>query len=128
MKILKTIVLLLVIVTLITIIPTKVNAVSSFSQIQSQANSWLGEGSSNQPISQQTIKDNLLPIANILVGIATIVFLVVGSIIGVKYIMAGADDKAKLKEKLIWFVIAMVAVYGAVGIFNLIVNVMNTII
>ena len=128
MKILKKIVLLLAIVALITIIPTRVSAVSSFSQMQSQANSWLQQGSASQPITETEIKEKLLPIANILVGIATIVFLIVGSILGAKYMMSGADDKAKLKEKLIWFVIAMVAVYGAVGIFNLIINVMNEIV
>lgn len=128
MKILKKIVLALIIAALIIILPTKVSAVSSFSQMQSQASSWLQQGSASQPITQTEIKNNLLPIANILVGFATIVFLVVGSIIGVKYMLAGADEKAKLKEKLIWFVISMVAVYGAVGIFNLIINVMNEII
>jgi len=36
---------------------------------------------------------------------------------------AGVDDKAKVKQKLIWYCVAAVLVVGATGIFNIVVDI-----
>lgn len=97
---------------------------SLFGNIQSSANNFLQTGKNNQKITAQTAKDKILPIAGMLVAIATVVFLIVGGILGVQYMISGANERAQLKQKLIWFVIAVVVVYGASGIFNIAVNIM----
>lgn len=97
---------------------------SLFGNIQSSAENFLQTGKNNQKISAQTAKDKILPIAGMLVAIATIVFLIVGGILGVQYMMSGANERAQLKQKLIWFVIAIAVVYGGAGIFNIAVNIM----
>ena len=38
------------------------------------------------------------------------------------------NQKAKLKEKLIWWVVSVVVITSAVSIINLIINIMNDII
>ena len=78
----------------------------------------------NQKIDASTAKTKILPIANMLVGIATVVFLIVGGIMGVQYMISGANERAQLKQKLIWFVISVVVVYGSAGIFNIAVSIM----
>lgn len=69
----------------------------------------------------------LLPIGKILVIIATAVLIVVGLILGVKYMIAGANEKANLKEKLIWYIISIVVIYGAVGIASAVAGIMSSI-
>lgn len=100
----------------------------SFSEWAGDAKNFLDRGQEEQPITTQDAIEAFLPVGRILVGIATIVLVVVGLIFGVKYMIAGANDKAQLKQKLIYYIISIVLVYGAVGIFTLIVNVMNAII
>ena len=98
-----------------------------FNSMKSNADSFISTGKSNQKITTGDVKKEVLSIANILVGVASIVFVVVGSILGVQYMMGTPDKKAELKQKLIWFVVAIVLVYGAVGIYNIIVKIMDNI-
>lgn len=89
---------------------------------------FINKGKENQVISIEDIQKNLLPIANIIVYIATGVFLVVGAILGIKYMLApDANERAKIKSNLIWFVIAMFIVYGGVGIYNIVIRTLNGI-
>lgn len=97
---------------------------SLFGNITQSAKNFLNTGKNNQKITAATAKDKILPIAGILIGIATVVFLIVGGIIGVQYMMSGANERAQLKQKLIWFVVAVAIVYGAAGIFNIAVKIM----
>lgn len=69
-----------------------------------------------------------MPIASILLGAGIAVAIVTGLIMGVKYMLSGADEKAKLKEKLIWWVISVAVMFGAVAITNIVINVMNSIV
>lgn len=47
---------------------------------------------------------------------------------GVKFMLQGPDQKARMKERLIWYIIAMVFVFGIVGIFNILVGVFGGIV
>lgn len=123
-KILKIIVTIVMLLNVLPIIDSNVYASSLFGNIQSSAENFLQIGKNNQKITAATAKDKILPIANMLVAIATVVFLIVGGIMGVQYMISGANERAQLKTKLIWFVIAVVVVYGAAGIFNIAVSIM----
>lgn len=95
--------------------------------ILSEGKDFIKKGSSQTPIKWDEIKKNILPIAHILAAIATVVFMIVGMIMGIKYMISGADERAGIKQKLIWLIIAMVVVYGATGIYNLVVEIMQNI-
>lgn len=99
----------------------------TFKEWKNQADNFIERGSEDEKISPADAIRIFLPIGKILVGIATIVLIVVGLVMGVKYMIAGANDKAQLKQKLIYYIISIVLVYGAVGIFNIIVNIMKAI-
>ena len=51
----------------------------------------------------------------------------VGMYLGFKYMMSGADEKAKVKERLIYYVIAIVLLVSAVGITKIIVSIGDSI-
>ena len=120
--------ILIVAITLIIFVaytPKKVYAETSASSILSSADEFIKKGKDDEKIKPADVKAEVIPIANILVGIATVVFIVVGGILGVQYAFGGADQKAGIKQKLIWFVVAVVLVYGAVGIFNIAVTIFS---
>lgn len=100
----------------------------SLDDIFSAGKEFIDKGSENAVISTDDAIDKFVPIGITLVGIATIVLVVVGLIMGVKYMIAGANEKAQLKQKLIYYVISVVLVYGATGIFALVIQVFNNIL
>lgn len=99
----------------------------SWSSIIQKGKNFISSGNNEQKINQSQVENDLLPLARILMGIAILVLLIVGAILGVKYMIAGADEKAGIKEKLVWYVISAVLIFGAVAIFNIAVTVLNNV-
>lgn len=64
---------------------------------------------------------------NILLMISFIVVAVVGIILGMKFMMAGLDEKAKAKESLVIFFIGCIVVYGAFGIWKVLVTALSSL-
>lgn len=89
--------------------------------IYNQAQEWINNATPTVPF--QSVWQDLKPIASILMGIGLVVLVCVGSILGVKYMTSGADEKANVKQKLIWFCVAAALIVGATGIFNIVVDV-----
>ena len=106
-----------------------VNASSdlSGSSILSKGKAFISKGGDGK-ISQSNAERDLKPIGNILFGIAILVLIVVGLIMGVKYAMQGADERANMKQKLVWYVVAAVLVFSAAGIYNVIYDVVTNAI
>lgn len=104
------------------------NAETSFDSIWNKGKSFIDKGNSSAEIKTDEAVKQLVPFGRILVMIASVVLVVAGLILAVKYMMSGADEKAKLKEKLIWYVISIVLVYGAVGIYTVVTKMMDNIL
>ncbi len=100
----------------------------SLDDIFSAGKGFIDKGSSDAKITTDDAINAFVPVGITLVGIATIVLIVVGLIMGVKYMMSGANEKAQLKQKLIYFIISVVLVYGATGIFALVIQIFNDIL
>ena len=96
--------------------------IGSYSDINEKAKEFINRGSKSETISQQKVEQDLKPLAQILMGIAVLVLLSVGAILGVKYMISGADERAKNKEKIIWYIVSAVLIFGAVAIFNIVIK------
>ena len=121
-------ILILTIVSLILLTTCSKVFAFSLDDIFSSGKEFIDKGNEGAPITTQDAIAAFVPVGITLVGIATIVLIVVGLIMGVKYMIAGANEKAQLKEKLIYFVISIVLVYGATGIFVLVIQIFNNIL
>lgn len=69
----------------------------------------------------------LAPIGSILVAVGIIIFLAVLGIMAIKMITAKPDQKAKLKQQFIGYVVAAVVFFGAIGIWTTVRTIMNNI-
>lgn len=78
-------------------------------------------------IDSDTLEDMSDFIYNILLGIAIVAAVIVGMVLGIQFMIAGADEKAKIKESLIPYVVSCVVIFGAFGIWNLLVTLFNQI-
>ncbi len=74
------------------------------------------------PITVEQAATDLEVVTNVLFTIATVVVVVSGLILGVKYMMSEPNDKSKIKEKIIWYFIAIALVYGGIGIADIVSN------
>lgn len=63
----------------------------------------------------------------ILVSIGIVIVFIVGTIIGIKFMIASAEDKAKVKEALVPFIIGTAVIFGAFTIWSLVINIGQSI-
>lgn len=92
---------------------------------QQQITSWvLGESVSNT-IKESQLKETSNFIFKLLMAIGIVVMLLVGTIIGIQFMVASAEDKAKVKEALIPYVIGCGVIFGAFTIWSIAVNLLQ---
>lgn len=122
-------IIIMIILTIITIfsINNKVYADTTVSTIFSGGRQFIKQGKSKANVDTTAIAKDIGGIGQVflIIGIGTAVG--VGMYLGFKYITSGADEKAKIKERLIFYVIAIVLLVAAVGITKVIVSIGDSI-
>ena len=94
----------------------------SFDNIASSAEDFLNEGKKNQLISDDKIINAVLPVGQMLTGIGVAVLFGALVVLGIKYMVADPQQKAKLKQQLIGLVISGVVIFGAYTIWSIAYN------
>lgn len=61
----------------------------------------------------------------LLLAIAIVIAVVIGMIIGIQFMVAGVEEKAKVKETLLPYVVGCIVVFGAFGIWKLVVTILG---
>lgn len=122
-------IIIMIILTIITIfsINNKVYADTTVSTIFSGGRQFIKQGKSKANVNTTAIAKDIGGIGQVflIIGIGTAVG--VGMYLGFKYITSGADEKAKIKERLIFYVIAIVLLVAAVGVTKVIVSIGDSI-
>lgn len=125
----KKIKIIMIILAFMTIfgINNKAYAGTSVSNIFSAGKKFISQGKSNVGVDTTVIAKDLGGIGQVflIIGIGTAVG--VGMFLGFKYMTSGADEKAKVKERLIYYVVAIVLLVAAVGITKVIVSIGDSI-
>ena len=122
-------IIIMIILTIITIfsINNKVYADTTVSTIFSGGRQFIKQGKSKANVDTTALAKDIGGIGQVflIIGIGTAVG--VGMYLGFKYITSGADEKAKIKERLIFYVIAIVLLVAAVGVTKVIVSIGDSI-
>ena len=128
-KIGKRILITILIVNIIFAIVNTSHALS-LSSIQESGDEFLGLGKEQAEGTQ-----NIANIKGIINGIFSLIFplgvaitVIVGGVLGIKFMLASAEDKAKLKEVLIPYTVGCILIFGATGIWNVVVNLSGEIV
>lgn len=66
-------------------------------------------------------------IYNIFLGVGTGIAIIIGAILGIQFMTAGIDKKVEVKEALVVYTISCCILFGAFGIWKLLVTVLNSI-
>ena len=80
-----------------------------------------GQANSENALNTQILTDtsNLIYNTFLIVGICAAV--IVGAILGIQFITGSVEQKVKVKESLIPFIIGCVVIFGAFGIWRLVI-------
>lgn len=102
----------------------------SASEIFTQGGNWLQQGEEEyataNPIDSEAMTEAVGFLYGIFVGAGAVIAIIVGIILGIKFMMAAsADDKAKYKQQLIIYAVGIVVIFGAYGIWKLVINTLN---
>lgn len=101
----------------------------SIENIFSDAQNFLKAGNSvDETINQAALKDTSNFIYKLLLAIGVIVAFIVGVVLGIQFMVSSAEDKAKVKEALVAYAISCVVLFGAYGIWSLVVNMAQDVV
>lgn len=64
---------------------------------------------------------------NIFLTIGIIVATLVGAVLGIKFMIGGAEEKADVKEKLVAYVVGCIVVFGSFAIWKLVVTILGSV-
>ena len=99
---------------------------TTIDDIISQGDGFLNEGKES-PINDTNMKNLSNIIYNTLLAIGMVVAVIIGLILGIKFLMSTIDEKVKIKEKLIAYFIGCIVLFGAFGIWKIIITIMENI-
>lgn len=66
-------------------------------------------------------------IYNVFFSIGVVVAVIMSSVLGIKFMIGSVEEKAQIKESLVPFIIGCVVVFGAFGIWKIVVTIGNSI-
>ena len=118
----KIMIIFIMIICIMFFISTKVNAEFSAEDIFSQGDQFITDGKGSTAINEDEISNIFIPIAQVLVKVGTAVIAVVTVVLGIQYMVASPEDKAKLKMRLVTLVIATLVISGAQVIWATVYN------
>lgn len=97
---------------------------SEIGNIFSSADKFLDKGDSPGSVINQTqLRETSGFIYKLLLSIGIIVMFIVGTILGIQFMVASAEDKAKVKEALVPYIIGCFVIFGAFSIWSTAVNI-----
>ncbi len=76
---------------------------------------------------EKSLKETSSSVYNTLLMISFVVVAIIGIILGIKFMMAGVEEKADVKKSLIVFVIGTCVTYGAFAIWQALVTLLNNV-
>ena len=85
-----------------------------------------GKSGADSKINPTDLKEMSDTLYNILLVVGIIIAILVGLIMGIKFIMGSLEEKAEIKNMLIPYVIGCVVVFGAFTIWQIVVNLLQS--
>ena len=81
----------------------------------------------NEPVNETTFQQGISELYNIFFAIGMAVAVITGMILGIRFITASVEGKAEIKELLTAYMVGCIVVFGAFGIWKLVLTILSTI-
>ena len=126
----KSIVIKICVMLAILILLFSINAkVFAWSDIIQDGQSFLSsaDDTSTKQINQDNLKTLSGFLYNVLLSAGVVIAVIVAVVLGIQFMIGGAEGQAKVKEMLIPFVVGCVIVFGGFGIWKLALTIGNKV-
>ena len=77
--------------------------------------------------SDLELRTTINSLFNILFPLGIAVTVIMGGALGIKFMTASAEDKAKVKESLVPYIAGCIVIYGAIGIWKLTISIFSVL-
>ena len=88
----------------------------------------IGKANAGSTMDTDTLKDASGKVYNLLLAVATGTAVIVGAILGIKYMTAGINEKTDVKASLLPYMISCIIVFGSLGIWRLTVTIFKGVV
>lgn len=88
---------------------------------------FINQGNTDEVINKGNVEITAKSIYNIVLTIGIIVAVVMAIVLGIQYITASVEGQAKIKEKILPFIIGCAIMFGAFAIWKILVDVLQGI-
>ena len=95
-------------------------------QSMTDADDFITDGS-NDKLDLQDFQTQFGDIYNIVLQIGVGLAVIVGIVLGVKFILSSVEGKAEVKKMLITYVVSCVVIFGSFGIWKIVVTILQTV-
>ena len=102
------------------------NAEESLDDVISDADDFINTGD-DDVLQSNSLENFSKTMYNILLAIGIAVAVIVGGIIGIKLMSAGIEEKADAKKLLVPYFVGCIVVFGAFGIWKLVVTILSNV-
>ncbi len=126
-KIIKKIICILITLIVLFSINTKTYA---WSEVIGMARNFVetGEQSTNGgQVDEKELEDLSGYVYNLLLTAGIVIAVIVATVLGIQFMLAGAEGKAKIAETFVVFIVGCVVVFGGFGIWRLAVKIGNKV-
>ena len=102
-------------------------SVFALSEIINTSKDWTktGKEHTNTTMDTANLQEKSGDIYNMFLAVATGVAVVVGAMLGLRYMTAGVDKKVEVKESLFPYIVSCIVVFGSLGIWKLVVTILK---
>ena len=104
----------------------KTKNISTIDGVIGAADDFISGAKTDNTIEQKGLQNTIDLIYNILLAIGMVVAVVAGIVLGIQFMTASTEGKAEVKEKLIPYVVGCVVIFGAFGIWKLVMVLIGT--
>lgn len=81
----------------------------------------------NNSIDTEEVKNQLDKIYNILFSLGVALTVIIGAILGIKFMIGSVEEQAKIKDSLFPYLVGCIVIYGSFGIWKLIIEILSVI-
>ena len=93
---------------------------SSTEDILQGATDFINQGSGNSPINEDKLKEGSDMIYNTLLAVGLVIAIIWTFYLGIKFMTGSVEEQAKVKESIKVFIIGCIVLFGAFGIWRLV--------
>ena len=102
-------------------------AARSIDEIVEGADNFIDNAKTSKTIDEGSLQDSIDITYNVFLAIGLIAAVVAGLILGIQFMMGATEEKANVKEKLIPYTVGCVVIFGAFGIWKIVITLLGKV-